>query len=110
MVDLLDAQVREVVRRDAVDPLVDPGSVRRIAERVVSEHDQRSLTGAVAPVEDQCVVVEELLARVAGFGPLQRYLDDPSVEEVWINEPSRTSVQVSRSLCLLSPQGVRRSV
>jgi len=22
---------------------------------------------------------------VAGFGPLQQYLDDPTVEEVWIN-------------------------
>ena len=23
---------------------------------------------------------------VAGFGPLQKYLDDPTVEEIWINE------------------------
>jgi pilus assembly protein CpaF len=23
---------------------------------------------------------------VAGFGPLQRYLDDPTVEEIWIND------------------------
>ena len=29
---------------------------------------------------------------VAGFGPLQRYLDDPDVEELWINEPSRIFV------------------
>ena len=29
---------------------------------------------------------------VAGFGPLQAYLDDPSVEEVWINEPGRVFV------------------
>ena len=26
---------------------------------------------------------------VAGFGPLQKYLDDPTVEEIWINEPGR---------------------
>jgi pilus assembly protein CpaF len=37
-------------------------------------------------------VVGELVARVAGFGPLQRYLDDPEVEEIWINEPSRVFV------------------
>ncbi len=30
--------------------------------------------------------------RVAGFGPLQRYLDDPKVEEIWINEPSRVFI------------------
>jgi hypothetical protein len=28
---------------------------------------------------DRAEVVTELLARVAGFGPLQRYLDDPTV-------------------------------
>ena len=36
--------------------------------------------------------VEELVARVSGFGALQRYLDDPTVEEVWINDPSRVFV------------------
>ena len=29
---------------------------------------------------------------VAGFGPLQRHLDDPEVEEIWINEPGRVFV------------------
>jgi hypothetical protein len=35
----------------------------------------------VTPVGDPEAVVEELVARVSGFGPLQRYLDDPTVEE-----------------------------
>jgi pilus assembly protein CpaF len=29
---------------------------------------------------------------VAGFGPLQRYLDDPEIEEIWVNEPGRVFV------------------
>jgi pilus assembly protein CpaF len=29
---------------------------------------------------------------VAGFGPLQAYLDDPSIEEIWVNEPGRVFV------------------
>ena len=29
---------------------------------------------------------------VAGFGPLQQYLDAPDVEEIWINEPGRVFV------------------
>jgi pilus assembly protein CpaF len=29
---------------------------------------------------------------VAGFGPLQRYLDDPTVEEIWINEPGKVFI------------------
>jgi len=36
--------------------------------------------------------VKLVLDEVAGFGPLQAYLDDPSVEEVWINEPGKVFV------------------
>ena len=92
LIESLDAQLRAAVRAEAVDPQRDTGVVRRLAERVVGDHDQRSLTGAVLPVGDQDAVVEELVARVSGFGALQRYLDDPTVEEVWINDPSRVFV------------------
>ncbi len=92
LVEQLDAHVREVVRREGVDPQADAGVVRRIAESVVRDHDERSLTGVVAPVPDIDAVVGELVARVSGFGPLQPYLDDPAVEEVWINDPSRVFV------------------
>jgi hypothetical protein len=56
----------------------------------VRAHDEHSLTGAVSPVSDVDSMVGELVARVSGFGPLQPYLDDPSVEEVWINAPVKT--------------------
>jgi pilus assembly protein CpaF len=92
LVELLDGQVRERVRSDGVDPQRDTGVVRRIAEDVVRRHDERSLTGAVVPVADPDGVVGELVARVSGFGPLQPFLDDPEVEEVWINDPSRVFI------------------
>ena len=92
LVESLDAQVRDHVRREGVDPQRDAGLVRRIAEGVVRDHDQRSLTGVVAPVPDVDSVVGELVARVSGFGPLQPFLDDPSVEEIWINDPSRVFI------------------
>ena len=92
LVETLDAQVRDHVRREGVDPQRDAVVVRRIAEGVVRDHDQRSLTGMVAPVHDIDSVVGELVARVSGFGPLQPYLDDPAVEEIWINDPSRVFV------------------
>ncbi|HNM98031.1 MAG TPA: ATPase, T2SS/T4P/T4SS family [Marmoricola sp.] len=92
VIEDLDAQVRAVVRRDGVDPQADLAHVRRIAESIVRAHDERSLTGMVRPLEDPRAAVSELVARVAGFGPLQALLDDPEVEEVWINEPSRVFV------------------
>jgi pilus assembly protein CpaF len=88
----LAEQVRVRVRDLGVDPQRDADAVRRIAEGVAQAHDERSLTGAVAPLEDLPALVDDLVSRVSGFGPLQRYLDDPAVEEVWINEPSRVFV------------------
>ncbi|GAB2445980.1 hypothetical protein GCM10027062_28800 [Nocardioides hungaricus] len=91
LVEQLDQHVRELVRREAVDPQRDAAVVRRIAEGVVRAHDDRSLTGQVAPVPDVESMVGELVARVSGFGPLQPFLDDPAVEEVWINDPAGSS-------------------
>jgi len=92
LVEHLDQQVRELVRRDGVDPQRDAALVRRIAESIVREHDERSLTGRVAAVPDVDAMVGELVARVSGFGPLQPFLDDPTVEEIWINDPSRVFI------------------
>ena len=83
----LDEELRAAVRREGLDPQREVPSVRRLATGLVRAHDERSLTGVVAPVADPEALVAELVARVAGFGPLQPFLDDPTVEEVWINSP-----------------------
>jgi hypothetical protein len=88
----LDADVRDEVRRSGIDPLTQVETVRRFAQSAVRAHDDRSLSGAVRPLDDPERMVAELVARVAGFGPLQAYLDDPAVEEVWINQPDRVFV------------------
>ena len=92
LVESLDQRVREAVRREGVDPQRDAIVVRRLAEGVVRAHDERSLTGVVAPVSDVDSMVGELVARVSGFGLLQPFLDDPAVEEIWINDPSRVFI------------------
>lgn len=85
----LDEDLRAAVRREGIDPQREVPAVRRLATALVRAHDERSLTGVVAPVADPDGLVAELVARVAGFGPLQPLLDDPTVEEVWINAPDR---------------------
>jgi pilus assembly protein CpaF len=92
LVEELDSLVRAGVRGAGVDPQHDASVVRRIAEDIVRAHDERSLTGAVAPIPDPAALIGELLARVSGFGVLQHLLDDPTVEEIWINEPTRVFV------------------
>lgn len=85
-------RVRDLVRERRIDPRVDGEAVRRAALDVIAEHDRQSLTGSVRPVDEPELVVGRILADVSGFGPLQPYLDDDQVEEVWINQPDRVFV------------------
>ncbi len=85
--DVLDKQVRDEVRRSGIDPLTEVETVRRLAQATVRAYDDNSLTGAVRPLDNPEGVVAALVSVIAGFGQLQPYLDDPRVEEVWINEP-----------------------
>jgi pilus assembly protein CpaF len=88
----VDGEVRELIRRRGLDPFTDPAPVRVLVRDVVADYSERSLTSALPPIGDVESVVRDVLDRVAGFGPLQRYLDDPEVEEVWVNEPGRVFV------------------
>jgi pilus assembly protein CpaF len=88
----LAERVRDLVRERRIDPRVDADSVRRAALDAVAEHESRSLTGAVRSLDEPELVVGQIVADVAGFGPLQPFLEDESVEEIWINEPSRVFV------------------
>jgi pilus assembly protein CpaF len=89
---IVDAEVRSVIRERGLDPSADRAAVRRIVESVVAAYEQRSLVAALPVLADADDVVHEVTDAVAGFGPLQRYLDDPEVEEIWINQPSRVFV------------------
>ncbi|MGH3358426.1 MAG: CpaF family protein [Nocardioidaceae bacterium] len=88
----LAERVRDRVRERGIDPVRETHTVRQIAEQVAAEHERESLTGTVAPIDDLTSVVGDLVSRVSGFGAIQQYLDDPTVEEIWINEPSRVFV------------------
>jgi hypothetical protein len=50
----------DAVRRHGVDPQVNVPAVKRPADTAVAEHDQRSLTGIVDPVEDPASTIDEL--------------------------------------------------
>ena len=101
--DVVDGEVRELIRRRGLDPFTDPAPVRALVRDVVADYSERSLTSALPPVGDADGVVRDVLDRVAGFGPLQRWLDDPEVEEIWVNEPNQMNAQVSESVVAISP-------
>ena len=88
----VEDEVRELIRRSHLDPSRDRVEVEHLVREVVLDYDQRSLHGGMPLLADVDSTVAEVWSSVAGFGPLQRYLDDPEIEEIWINEPSRVFV------------------
>jgi pilus assembly protein CpaF len=86
-VTTVEDRVRARVRDRGIDPLREPAAVRSLVDEVLAELviDERVDDGA----EDAATAA---FHAIAGFGPLQPYLDDPEVEELWINAPGRVFV------------------
>jgi pilus assembly protein CpaF len=90
---IIEREVRELVRQRSLDPNDgDAGRVRDLIDEVIADYADRSLTAAMPPLADPATVAKAVADRVIGFGELQPYLDDPEVEEVWINEPGKVFV------------------
>jgi pilus assembly protein CpaF len=49
-------------------------------------------TNAASDNESPQTLVDQIANQISGFGLLQPLLDDPTVEEIWINEPGRIFV------------------
>ena len=88
----VESEVRELIRRSGLDPSRDTGAIDRLVRDAVADYDERSLHGGLPALPNVDDAVKSVLDAVAGFGPLQQYFDDPTIEEIWINEPSKVFV------------------
>ncbi|WP_081997097.1 CpaF family protein [Microbacterium sp. ZOR0019] len=82
---LVTEQVRRRLRTEGVDPTIDPDAARRIAHAEVRRHDDAALARGGGLIEDEAACVRDVLASLSGFGALQPLLDDPEIEEIWLN-------------------------
>jgi len=89
---VVEQEVRELVRRRGLDPAADVAAVRALVDDVICDYDDRTLVGSLPGLGDPRAVARRVFDAVAGFGPLQPFLDDAEVEEIWINEPGRVFV------------------
>ena len=89
---LIAEQVRERVRREGIDVGADSELVDRFVRDEVRRYSERALGGSVAPLADEASATRQIVATLTGFGALQRFLDDESVEEIWVNAPDRVFV------------------
>ncbi len=85
-------RVRERLREEQTDPTRDPERAARVAQSEIRRHNDFALARGMATIDDEAGWVREVLAQLSGFGALQPYLDDPSIEEIWINGPDRVFV------------------
>lgn len=90
------SEVEELIRRSGLDPMRDEAATRKLVRDAVADYDARSLHGGMPFLDDVDSVAREVWDSVAGFGPLQKYLDDPEIEEIWINQPTRVFVGPER--------------
>lgn len=89
---ILEADVRELVRRRGIDPSTEPQAVTSLVAEAVTDYLDRAITSPLPPLGDTVAASRAVVDAVAGFGPLQPFLDEPSIEEIWINEPGRVFV------------------
>ncbi|HEY7821355.1 MAG TPA: ATPase, T2SS/T4P/T4SS family, partial [Acidimicrobiia bacterium] len=93
----VESRVRDEVRALRLDPLHDvervQGLIDRISAEVVigagsvaGEHLERSVAADVG------LVSQSVQHAISGFGPLQPFFEDDSIEEIWVNEPGRVFV------------------
>lgn len=83
------ARVRDRLREEQADPTRDPDRAAQIAWAEVRRHNDFAPARGLDLIDDEAACVRDVLAVVAGYGPLQALLDDPTVEELWINAPDR---------------------
>ena len=85
---IIESESRELIRRRGLNVHAD--QLEPLIREVMSDYDRRSSSGEVPVLrDDDESMVAEVAARIGGFGPLQEMLDDPSIEEIWLNSPSQ---------------------
>ena len=90
-VAMITDRVRDRVRRDGAD-LGDEGVAERYIRDEVQRYSERALGGSLPLLADETHAASQVLATLTGFGALQPYFDDPTVEEIWINGPDRVFI------------------
>ena len=89
---ILEHEVRELVRRRAIDPVRDRAGLERLVAEAAADYAERVTRGVVPALADPDGAARAVVDALGGLGPLQRYLDDPEVEEIWINSPAQVFV------------------
>lgn len=110
----LESRVRHLIRESGIDPQRHINALDRLIEQALNEHEERSILGEEQALDNKENFRQYMRNSLGGYGALQPLFDDPEVEEIWIDEPSK--IFVSRggnselTNIIVSEQEVRDSV
>jgi pilus assembly protein CpaF len=79
---IVEGEVRELVRRRQLDPVLEPEATRRLVDEVLLDYLDRAAMSALPPLGDAEAAARSVFDQVAGFGPLQPYFDDRAVGDL----------------------------
>ncbi|MGQ4526888.1 CpaF family protein [Dermabacteraceae bacterium P13136] len=82
---VIEDDVRELIRRRGFD--ASGAGLEPLVREAVADYEARTGMSAVRTGESLDGLVSAIASRIGGFGQLQAYLDDPEVEEIWLNSP-----------------------
>ncbi|MFB4354477.1 ATPase, T2SS/T4P/T4SS family [Microbacterium sp. LS_15] len=91
---LIAERVRARLRSQGIEPAFDADAARAVAQTEVRRFNDLALTQGGALVDDETACLRDVLASLGGFGALQPLLDDPEIEEIWLNGPD--SIHIAR--------------
>jgi pilus assembly protein CpaF len=83
---LVETEVRELVRRRGLDSAAQLSS---IVDEVLAGYEAQLPTSDLPPLGDKDELRKLVVDNISGYGPLQHLMEDPEVEEIWINGPGK---------------------
>ena len=107
---LFEENIREAMRSRNLDPRGDREAVRALIGECLDEYEQQRTRISLPDLGERSVVIQRLHDEICGFGVIQPFLDDESVEEIWINSPDEIFIARNGESELtglhLSPQAI----
>ena len=88
----IEERVRATIRHRGIDPRRDTAFLETIVGETLTTFNDESVRGEHAALADTESVRSHLISQLGGYGPLQKFFDDPQVEEIWINAPDKIFV------------------
>lgn len=85
-VALVESEVRELVKQRGIDPV---SGVTALVDEVLAGYESHLHTRDLPPLVDRNQVRKTVVDNITGYGPLQSLMEDPAVEEIWINGPGK---------------------